>query len=316
VFAGRGLILIDPLAPEFHRLAAPVFRAAIEQHSELAHELVERGKALDKAGYHAQVKVVERSTLLFVSANGERTSLASQGTGFALGFHTYSRQEIDALLAESPQLFSPNALLRPIVQDTLLGSAAIIAGPAELAYYAQGSVVYKRLLGRMPVILPRATFTLVPPHLVRLLGKYKLELRDFFEGRAALRKKMERDSVPPELAGQFDAGEKAVRELLESLRQPIATLDPTLSGSLENAESKMLYQFTSLRERVARAMAFRSSVLDGHERQLTELLYHDGALQERSLCFLPLLASQGLGLLDELIGRVPADGTNHQVLYL
>jgi bacillithiol synthase len=316
LFAGRGLILIDPLSPELHRVAAPVFRAALDQHAEIAKELVERGKALHKADFHAQVKVVERSTLLFVSANGERTALVPNGADFTLGDHTYSRQEITALLVESPQLFSPNALLRPVVQDTLLGSAAIITGPAELAYYAQASIVYKRLLGRMPVILPRASFTLVPPHLVRLLRKYNVELSDFFEGRPALRKKMERDSVPPELAQQFDAGEKALRELLEALRQPIATLDPTLTGSLENAESKMLYQFVSLREKVARSMAFRSSVLDGHENQLAEALYHDGALQERSLCLLPLLAAQGMGLLDELIGRVPADGTCHQVLYL
>ena len=316
LFAGRGLILIDPLSPELHRLAAPVYRGALQQHSSLAHELVERGKALEKAGYHAQVKVVERGTLLFVSANGERTSLVNRGENFDLGSHTYSRQEVEALLDEAPQLFSPNALLRPVVQDTLLGSAAIIAGPAEVAYYAQSSIVYERLLGRMPVILPRASFTLVLPHLVRLLRKYDLKLSDFFEGQAALRKKMERDSVPPELAEQFDSGEKALRAVLEGLRQPIATLDPTLRGSLENAESKKLYQFTSLRERVARAMAFRSSVLDGHERELTELLYHDGALQERSLCLLPMLASQGMGLLDELIRRIPADAKNHQVLYL
>jgi bacillithiol biosynthesis cysteine-adding enzyme BshC len=320
LFAGRGLILIDPLSPELHRLAAPVYRAALDQHAEITKDLIERGKALEKADYHAQVKVVERSTLLFVSEGGQRTPLIAHGSdptlGFTLGERKLSGEDVAALLEKAPELFSPNALLRPIVQDTLLGSIAIIAGPAEIAYYAQSSVIYKRLLGRMPVIMPRATFTVVPPHLVRLLGKYDLKLSDFFEGRQALRKKMERGSVPPELAQQFDAGEKALRDMLEGMRQPIATLDPTLSGSLENAESKILYNFTALREKVARAMAFRSSVIDGHERQLTEVLYHDGALQERSLCLLPMLAAQGIELLDELLKRIPADATNHQVVYL
>ncbi len=316
LFAGRGLILIDPLSPELHRLAAPVYRAALDQHAEITKDLIERSKALEKADYHAQVKVVERSTLLFVSEDGQRTPLTAHGSEFALGERKLSSHEIAALLEKAPELFSPNALLRPIVQDTLLGSAVIIAGPAEIAYYAQSSVIYKRLLGRMPVIVPRATFTVVPSHLVRLLGKYDLKLSDFFEGRQALRKKMERGSVPPELAQQFDAAEKALRDMLEGMRQPIATLDSTLSGSLENAESKILYNFTALREKVARAMAFRSSVLDGHERQLTELLYHGGALQERSLCLLPMLAAQGTELLDELLKRIPADATNHQVVYL
>ena len=316
VFAGRGLILIDPLSPELQRMAAPVYRAALEQHAEIADELIDRGKTLEKSGYHAQVKVVEHSTLLFISANGKRTPLISSDTNFALDQHRYSRQQLETLLAESPQFFSPSALLRPIVQDTLLGSAGIIAGPAEVAYYAQASVVYSRILGRMPVILPRATFTLVPPHLARLMRKYKLELADFFKGRPTLRKKMERDSVPPELAELFDEGEKSLREMFEAMRKPISNLDATLNGSLENAESKMLYHLTSLRERVARAMAFRSSVLDGHERQLVELLYPNEALQERSLCLLPMLASLGMSLLDELLGDIPTDATTHQVIYL
>jgi uncharacterized protein YllA (UPF0747 family) len=100
------------------------------------------------------------------------------------------------------------------------------------------------------------------------------------------------------------------------LRRPIAQLDSTLSGSLENAEAKMLFQFTKLQERVGRAMSFRSSVLDTHEKQLTELLYPNGNLQERSLSLVPMLAAHGTALLDELSRRIPAVSGQHQVLYL
>ena len=320
LFAGHGLILLDALAPELHRLAAPVYRAAKDRHAELTQDLLARGKALEQAGFHAQVKVAERSTLLFLSdgqsGNGERQPLTSRKGEFVAGARAYSHADLEKFLAESPEVFSPNALLRPVVQDTLLGSAAIVAGPAEAAYYAQSSVIYRRLLGRMPVILQRASFTLVPPHLARLLRKYNLEFADLFEGRQALRKKMERDTLPPELAQQFDAGEKTLRELIEKMRAPIATLDPTLKGALENAESKIVFQFNGLRERVGRAIAFRSSVLDGHERELVEWLYPEGGLQERAICLLPLIASQGAALLDELVKRIPADGKQHQVLYL
>ena len=59
---------------------------------------------------------------------------------------------------ERPEDFSPSALLRPVIQDTLLPTVAYIAGPAEVAYHAQTSLIYKKLLGRAPAILPRAEF--------------------------------------------------------------------------------------------------------------------------------------------------------------
>ena len=97
------------------------------------------------------------------------------------------------------------------------------------------------------------------------------------------------------------------------MREPVGKLDSTLTGALETSENKMLYQFGHLQEKVARALAFRSSVLDGHERTILDSLYPDGELQERSLCFLPALAAHGFELLGELSRRISPGGTQHQV---
>jgi bacillithiol biosynthesis cysteine-adding enzyme BshC len=316
IFAGTGLILVDPLAPELHALAAPLYRTALEQHTELGRDLLVRSQELVKRGFHAQVKVTERSTLLFVSAEGERLPLRARNGDFALGRRTLSLQELAETLARTPETFSANVLLRPIVQDLLLSTAAYIAGPAEIAYLAQASVAYQRLLGRMPVIVPRASFTLVEPHTAGLLRKYNLKFTDLFRGRGRVRLQMEAALIPRGLARRFDEGEKALRKTLKGLRAPIAKLDRTLTGALETAERKMLYQFSRVQEKAGRALSFRSSVLDAHENEIFGLLYPHGELQERSLCFLPFLAGHGLELLGELSGRITPGGTQHQVLYL
>src|SRR5665213_1661041 len=161
----------------------------------------------------------------------------------------------------------------------------------------------------MPVILPRATFTLLDSHALKVLRKYGLEFSDVLEGPQALRSKMERDLLPRALARRFENSEKRLRKMLADLRQPVANLDPTLAGSLDTAEGKMIYQFTNLRGKVGHALSFRSSVLDAHQKELAGRLYPNGGLQERSLCFLPMLASQGLGLLDSLLERIKPGGT-------
>ena len=78
LFAGKGLILLDPMSPELHRLAEPIYRSALEQHAQLSQELLARGKDLERAQYHVQVKVVEESTSLFVNLDGKRLPICAR----------------------------------------------------------------------------------------------------------------------------------------------------------------------------------------------------------------------------------------------
>jgi bacillithiol biosynthesis cysteine-adding enzyme BshC len=316
LFAGRGLIVLDPLSDGLHRLAEPLYRAALERHSELNQQLLARSRELELAGYHGQVKVTEDSVPLFLNVDGKRVPLRARNGDFAAGRRSLSFSALSDLLAASPLDFTPNALLRPVVQDRLLSTAAYIAGPAEVAYFAQASVYYDALLGRMPVILPRASFTLVNAHTVRLLRKYDLQFSDVFRGPTVLREKMEGALLPKTLTRRFDRGEKSLQKMLVELRGQVTRLDQTLVGAMDTAESKMLFQFSKLKEKVGRAVALRSSILDGHQRELIAQLYPNGELQERAHCFLPALSAQGAGLLDELTRRIKIGGTQHQVLYL
>ena len=316
LFAGKGLILLDPLSPELHRLAEPVYRSALEQHAQLSRHLISRGKELERAGYHVQVKVVEESTPLFLNLDRKRIPIRARNGDFTVDRRSFSLSELSDLLAKSPFDFSANVLLRPVIQDTLLSTVSYVAGPSEIAYLAQASVVYEHLQIRAPVILPRASFTLIDPHSVRLLRKYELEFSDVLAGKARLRAKMEGKLLPKTLTRHFETGEKSLQEMLTELREQVTKLDPTLGGAMDTAESKMLFQFSKLKEKAGHAMAVRSSILDAHERELLARLYPDGELQERRHCFLPMLAAQGLELLDELKHRIKLGGAQHQVLYL
>jgi len=268
LFAGRGLILLDPLDPPVAALAAPTLERALRENSLIIPELMERSRALERAGFHAQVKVTETATLLFAIVDGRRVPVrvrlpaAAGNSAFQAGSRAFALDELLALEQHSPGALSPSALLRPVVQDALLPTAACITGPAELAYFAQCQVVYRRLLGRMPAVLPRAGFTLIEPHVARLLRKYKLDLRDVLRGRQHLRRTLERESVPRALARQMTLGERNLRRYLERIRKPLRKLDPTLSGALETAGRKMLYQLDKLRTRAGRSADRREELLD------------------------------------------------------
>jgi bacillithiol biosynthesis cysteine-adding enzyme BshC len=324
LLAGRGIILLDPLDARLHRLAAPIFARALRESGELREALLSRSKELEVAGFHAQVKVTHETTLLFFSVNGRREPLRAHDGNFSAGEAELTISQLAAAVEKTPELFSPNALLRPIVQDTLLPTAAYIGGPAEIAYLAQSNVLYKHLLGRMPAVLPRASFTFVDPPIERFLGLYDLKFRDILAGPQHVRATMEQKALPGGLSNRFDEAEQSVRKLLDDFKAPLEGLDSTLVGALQSTQEKMLHQFNQLRGKVGRAENFRTGVLDRHQQILFNALYPEGGLQERSLCLLPLLAARGPELLDELlrrsavIGADPSDSNSreHQVLFL
>src|SRR5271156_2603203 len=137
IFAGRGLILLDPLDAELHRIAALIYERAALQRDALNESLLQRGKDLEKAGFAAQVKVTGKSTLLFYLGDGVRQVVSANATGFQAGTKSWSREEFAKMTSSEPENFSPSALFRPVVQDFLLPTVAYIAGSAEISYFAQ-----------------------------------------------------------------------------------------------------------------------------------------------------------------------------------
>ena len=312
LFAEQGLILLDPLDERLHRVAAEVLRKAVEEREGLNEALLARGKELDKAGFAAQVKVTARSTLIFsmgqgtrggshgATRGGTRLPITASGEKFVGGEQSWSKEELIRAVEAGPEKFSPNALLRPVVQDFLLPTAAYIAGPAEIAYYAQAEVIYKKLLGHMPVILPRAAYTILDAKAEKLLRRYGLKIEDVWRGSQEVRSKMETASVPPALGKNFDKTVKESQRMLAQLKKQIVRLDPTLGGAVETAEKKMAFQLEKLRRKAGKAQALKAGLIAAHQEYLESLLYPHKLLQSRELCFLPFLASWGMGGLKEL----------------
>jgi bacillithiol synthase len=300
LFAEQGLILLDPLDARLHRVAREVLRRAVEERDGLNEALLARGKELDKSGFAAQVKVTTRSTLIFSMERGRREPISMNGGKFVCGERTWSKEELGQAVQAAPEKFSPNALLRPVMQDFLLPTAAYIAGPAEIAYFAQAEVIYRKLLGRMPVIMPRAAFTIFDAKAEKLLRRYALKIEDVWRGSQELRRRMETSSVPSALGKNFDKSLKETEKMLAQLKKQIMRLDPTLGGAVTTARKKISFQMEKLKRKAGKAQALKEGLIAAHQEFLESLLYPHKALQSRELCFLPFLAQWGMGGPKEL----------------
>jgi bacillithiol biosynthesis cysteine-adding enzyme BshC len=300
IFSEFGLILLDPLDEHLHRVGAPVLRDALANRDELNDMLLRRGKELERAGYDVQVKVTSHSTLLFSLQEGKRQVITAANGQFSSGALTLPREDWVRGFEVAPEKFSPNALLRPVLQDFLLPTAAYFGGPAEIAYYAQSQVLYKKLLGRMPVLFPRADFTLVDPKAERILKKYRLQVEDVWSGSQTLRNRMYNSAVPGKLAREFDGNLRQIEKSIQKLHKAIAKVDPTIQGTIARAEKRIRFQIEKLRHKTGAALDRHEKLIAQHEKFLENLLYPQKGLQSRDLCFLPFLARWGSGGLHEL----------------
>ena len=324
LFAGRGIIFLNQLDARFHKLWIPQFQNAARSADRLADALLARAKELESTGFHAQVKVTRETTLLFWSRSGRREPVRAKNGSFIVGDSEVSAVQLEDAISRQPEAFSPSALLRPAIQDSILPTAAYIGGPAEIAYMAQAQIVYEACGVKMPAVLSRASFTIIDQPIERFLAHYGLDIRDLFAGPQHLRGRMEQKSLPAGLSTQFEETESSLRAMMNAYEEPLTRLDSTLLEALRSSERKMLHQIEQLKGKVARAENFRSGVLDRKERILIDSLYPGGGLQERTHCALPLVASLGPEFLDELTTLAGTSGapesrscaTQHQVLSL
>ena len=315
LFEGHGVLLLESLDPRLHRLGGSVLRTAMECAPDIATELGERNRQLIEAGYHAQVRVTPNSTLLFLFEDGQRMALRTEGGKFLSGpGRSYDPAKLISMLEADPALFSPNALLRPVMQDTLLPTVAYVGGPSEIAYLAQSEPIYRGMLGRMPVIFPRASFTVLDSVSSRLLGKYGLSLPEVLAGRQPLREKMAAKFLPEGLMATFKGTGERLREDFSAIQKSLATLDPTLVDAASNSLQKMQFQLASLERRASAAVEHRNDQVERDASRLENNLFPEKTLQERFYSGISLLAHFGMPLLDALYERISLDSGDHQII--
>jgi bacillithiol synthase len=317
VLGDLGVVFLNPLDPELHRVAQPVYTAALEKSAEINHALLERARELENAGYHAQVKVTPSHTLCFYLENGIRTPVRQEtDDGFIVGERKISRNDLLAEAERCPENFSANVLLRPIVEDHLLPTLCYVGGPSEIAYFAQVETVYRRLASRVTPVLPRIFATLVEPRQAKLLDRYGLKLPDLFLGPERLMETIGEKVLPKQLMRSFDTATHHLDEDLQAIREELENLDRTLLDAAENAASKMRHQLNSLREKAARAETRKSGELQHHAAELATLLFPNKELQEREIGAAYFLLRHGLGLVESLKQNLKPGCADHQVVFL
>ena len=289
LFAPEGLVFLDPRTPALAAAAAPVHARAIEHAERIADGLIARDRELERAGRPAPVHVRPGAPLSFFhpdGAEGPRVRLEpAGGDRFAevSGERRFDRAALLAALRDDPRRLSTSALLRPIVQDALLPTAAYVGGPGEVAYFAQLPPLY-RAFERAPTrIVPRARFRIVDARARRLLDRLGLQPADAERPEPELLARLRRP-------GAAATGAELAHRLLDpflaahgQLAAELAHAGPAIARALARTRGSVERAVGKLAGKVERAALYEDASLVEAVRALRARLAPDGAPQERVL---------------------------------
>ncbi len=283
-----GIAVLDASHRDVVAAARPLLARALDRAAGLESALHDRGAAIRAAGFEPQVPDVAGLSLVF-ERNGASKRRVSVGRAPSVA------------VDPAAEGLSPNVLLRPVLERTLLPTVAYLAGPGELAYFAQVSAVADVLNVPRPLALPRWSVTIIEPHVAELLQRHGVSPEDF-AAPDAVETRLARARWP-------ERGARALADLRAALTAGVESVRSALAGdgdvrmapsTVDAIERGVEWRLSRFERRMTAAVKRRQSEMMTELGTVRGALYPGGIRQERALNLIPLLARYGLPLLDRM----------------
>ena len=287
-----GLVVVE--STEFRRLAAKLVQRELNEFSKTSALLRESGVALQQAGYPVGLEESKTAPHLFIDAGGIRAKLEPQDAdgktflerspAFAARGMTPALHERAFLLLKAethPWVFSCSAALRPVLQDLAIPVAGTVLGPGEMAYWAQLAPLHDHFGAVWPVIVPRASITLIDPQGEKALRKLNLDIQDLFLPHPEMKRKAFGESAAD---AAVQTGREQILQAFERMFQQVRAADQGLDPLFRKSRERIIHELERIAEKTQASTAQRGDAAQTRLDYLEALVRPLGSPQERTLC--------------------------------
>lgn len=311
---GTGLVIANPTDPELKEIGSALFRAELEQRGKTNDIVGETSTKLRDAGYHTQVTVTPDRLNLFY-ANPNRVPITLGADGYTLMDGEQTSLSVDTL-EQHPERFSPNVLLRPLYQDTLFPTLAYVAGPSELAYFAQIGGLYQHFGIEMPLVVPRASMTFVEPAQRRFIERHGVDLIALNVNDEALLNQVVRQSSQTDFNGAWEQVRLCIDKSMNQLEEKVGGIDSTLCATARKTKGRILHELNELEAKTVRAAKKNDATLRRQFEATRNSLFPGFAPQERKLSAFSFLNRYGWHFCEMVRENIDLDVEAHRIVYL
>jgi len=313
IFFEKGLLFFKPGHLQIKNISTPFFQTVIENSVELNNQFNKVSGELELESYPNQVTVVEGKTFLFIENEElQREHIYFEGDQFFTkeSSKKISKTELLELINKNPEKISTSVNSRPLLQSWLLPTAAYVAGPGEIAYWAQTGGMFEQMNLKMPVVYPRISATILEPKIKRFINKYDLNIENTPKKQNEFLKTVLSKSED----NTFSESKDTVKKELDKIKQKMIIVDPTLQNVFDKSSEKMLGQIDFLEHKTLSAKEQKEQSLVSHLQQIHAAFFPDGYPQERYLTFVYFLNKFGPDVFNEILEKLQLENHEHQII--
>jgi bacillithiol synthase len=296
----HGLVVFVANHPASKRVIAPWIRRALADAGPLDQALAAHADRLAAGGKEVPVSVGDGATLVMLESNSGRDRLVVRDSAY-IGRRSgeqWKQSQLVQLLEREPERFSPNVLLRPVVEAAILPTLAYAGGPGELAYLEQTAPVYGAL-GVVPQArIPRWSGRALEARVQRALEKYGLTADELGQQGSRLETELLREEIPGEARAAMEALRAHLDREYQAILSAAVTIDPTLQRPAESARNAALAGITDLEKRMVSHLKKKKDVVTSQLSRARTSLFPQGEPQERVLSPVSFLGRYGPVFVD------------------
>ena len=312
---GTGLVFLNPNSIEIKKLLRPIFEKELLEFPKTSEFIIDISAKLEEI-YHAQVKA--RPINLFYHHKKGRFLIEPSGADYSLkGIRQkFSKDEIMEQLNNTPEVFSPNVILRPICQDFILPTFMYVAGPSEIAYFAQINSVYNYFDMKMPIIYPRASATLVENKIHNLIEKFNLNLLELSANYSGVQKRVTDNMSDIKIGEEFEKTFLEINNVFANLENITKNIDVTLIDNLKTTKEKIEHLFKVYQEKLYNAQKRNNNVALEQLERVKNNIFPKGNLQERELNLIYYINKYSNSITDKIYHELDITSFQHQLIDL
>ncbi|HMG15158.1 MAG TPA: bacillithiol biosynthesis cysteine-adding enzyme BshC [Saprospiraceae bacterium] len=300
VFDGYPVVVVDPDDKAFKELMIPIFEE--ELRNKRSFELIQPAlKSLEADNY--KVQAPGRELNVFYMLDGMRERIIMEGNVYQVvnTNYTFSLDEIIKELNNYPERFSPNVILRPLYQETILPSVVFIGGGGEVAYWLELKEVFQYFKVPHPVIMRRNSAAWIDKSLNKRIQKTGLSILDY---TISLKDIQEKYLVSNDSKVELEKEKEELKKVFKSIDKLVQKIDASLSGKLAVDENNVLAKLTEWEGRLNKTLKTKHDVVLQQIAAVYEKLYPNNGLQERVESFLPYYAEYGNEYIKALVDNL------------
>ena len=299
------ILYFNPNQDEVKKYTTDFFSKTVDNYDLINNKLNKISSNLKKSGYHNQVKIVDDNTNIFIS-NPERK---------ALKYNSKEYYDLIDIINNNPGVLSTNVLLRPIYQDFIFPDLAYVAGPSEIAYFAQIGDLYSIYGLEMPIVFPRNSLTVLNRYTSKLLNK-NFNFPDIFKHEHEILKGLNLTDKVNETEQIFGSSLNKIMQEFKVLIEYSENIDSSISNSLKFSSEKTCQKLKEIMETTKYKINKQDDKLVNDIKRFKNYILPFGNLQERSISLVNFLVRYGFDFPKKIYEKIDLFNYNHKLLDL